>query len=487
MGDLFARAGETEDAIVNYVLAGSADKARTLAASIERVVPTDLRRLRGRPHRLGTAIAVIGAQADFIPEATVRQVVPELLQLAHGVRQAATSPTVNKEALDALGELSPMFSKPEAAACLDLLAPAIPRPPTTATFSDSAIQAVLPTVWEHHRRLRNRVERMVLEALSQPDLAPQLIPGTTWIAERSPSLARALRRLAMSGNNSAAVALGLAKVDCPEATAEARRQAAAVLGRQGLDGKTLSFGFGAHLYLAGQLGSSIRPQERDELAQKYLQLAENRYEAEPNRTSAVLGLRYLAPLLPRRRQDQLFAGLLELALDKPSTDSAFDELVRESQHPLSRFRLTFGVSSLMKSSLRGAAELANSDAHARKLEPLLGQALTSPDPGVVTTALASVGSIREEVRPAVDWLSWATHENAKIRAAVAILWTRSTGAPARLGIALAGDPARDVRFAIAAAGVDGRRFGSRQEYLRARRMLSRDVSAMVRTAALRWA
>jgi len=476
----------SEDAIVNYVLAGSADEARTLAATIEAVIPMDLRRLRGRPHRLGAAIAVIGAQADFIPEADVRQVLPELLQLAHGVRQSATSPTVKKEALDALGELSPMFSKSEAAACLDLLAPAIPRPPATYTFADSAIQVVLPTVWEHHRRLRNRVERMVLEALSQPDLAPQLIGGTTWIAERSVSLARALRSLARSGNTSAAVALGLAKVDCPEATAEARRQASAVLGRQTIDRKTLAHSIGANLYLAGQLGSSLRRQERDELAQKYLQLAENRYEAEPNRASAVLGLRYLAQLLPRRRQDQLFPRLLELALDKPSTDSAFDEWVRESQHPLSRTRLNFGVSPLMKSSLMGAAELANSDVHARNLEPLLGQALTSPDPGVVTSALAAVGSISEDVRPAVDWLSWAAHENAKIRAAVATLWTRSTGAPPRLGIALAGDPARDVRFAIAAAGVDERRFGSRQGYLKARRMLSRDASAMVRAAASHW-
>jgi Domain of unknown function (DUF4365) len=487
MGDLFAKSGEMEAAIASYVLAGSAGEARKLAAGMDTLVGIDLQRLRGRPHRLGSAIAVLGAQADLIPAAMVRQLVPELLLFAHGVRQAPTSPTVRKEALDALAALSPMFSYQEATACLDLLGPAIPRPPATATLSDDAIQTVVPTVWEHHPKLRHRSERMLLEALDQPDLAPHLVEEISWIANRSASVVAQLRGRAATGNRLAGLALALAKVECPEATAEARRRATAIFGVHEPDRKELNLGFATHLDIAGQLGSYLSQRERVQLAEKYERLAKNRFDGSLNRASAVLGLRYLAPLLSRARQEKIFLTFLGLAAEEISEDSAFDQFVLQSQHPLSRTRLNFSISSLMQSSLRGAAELASLPRQARKLDPLFDRALTNPETGVLTNAFVAIGSMRQDLRPAVDWYSWASHSSAEIRASVASLWTRSRSAPTKLGPVLAHDPARKVRVSIAEGAPGFRNFGSKREYQRIRMLLRHDVSAAVRAAAHSWA
>ncbi len=224
-----------------------------------------------------------------------------------------------------------------------------------------------------------------------------------------------------------------------------------------------------------------------QLADKYERLAKNRFDGALNRASAVLGLRFLAPTLSRARQEKLFLTFLGLAAEEISEDSAFDQFVLQSQHPLSRTRLNFRISSLMQSSLRGAAELASLPRQAHKLEPLLDRALTNPETGVLTNAFAAIGSMRQDLRPAFDWYSWASHSSAEIRASVASLWTRSRSAPTKLGLVFAHDPARRVRVSIAEGAPSFRNFGSKREYQRARTLLRNDISAAVRAAADGWA
>jgi len=178
---------------------------------------------------------------------------------------------------------------------------------------------------------------------------------------------------------------------------------------------------------------------------------------------------------------ELFWDVFALT-DRDLKLSEHDEWSRATLHPLSRFRLNFGVGELRRCAIRTACRLAAEEQHVVAIEPTLYELLQSADEREIFIATQSLMSIDQPLRPYVDPSQLASHRVPQARLAAVWLWAAEPAPSNYLGHKLAGDPSVLVRRAVA-AHIHAFADKNPELYTQLRERLMADQSASVRLAA----
>ncbi len=233
------------------------------------------------------------------------------------------------------------------------------------------------------------------------------------------------------------------------------------------------------LQALGVLGRYSDPELRQHLAERLLRFALDAGELDPSRATAAGALLNLAESLEPRQLERVREGLFPLAVGAYSSEWQ-DEL--QSDHPLSRFRISFGRPGELRATAIEAlcaATTPDADSSQEQLGEVLGRALASQDPNLINAVLKGLLRL-PAFHLGPEFVPYLQHPDARVRgAALRLLVSRDEGfVAAEPTLALAEDPSRFVRSTL--LGV-ARQAGPSGE--RALAVLTHDHEAYIRLAA----
>jgi hypothetical protein len=456
-GEVFNRAGETKHAVHHFILAGRRKDSRSAAeSSLKFLDVRDLLEVRAR-WVCSAAAAVIGQQADLIPDGAVSVIAARLTEIVTtGAQAGSTGIHPVQEALGALAALDERLPAASAQKVLPLLVEWIPREPNVSRFLDEQMVAYLGACIKAELPVADQAVQALLEAWR---LNVNGVEGL--LASLGAQLAAAVpvvRERAKEGHRGAAALLASWQVDDPSVTKTARELADTVLAEPvGTVRPFYAMGTtarqGAAFLMACSDDESTVDTEpikllRERVAAHLLLWAEDRSDTADRRSEAAHALSILAKALATSTRDDMFERLMGLYQDPGEHPS--DAFERRTQHPLSRYKINKGSDwRLPAEILHAAATFATATEQVIRIEQRLLPQLTRHEQN------RDHGWLQAQTVLALDPLApaqtslIATHPSPLLRQAAVICWGRAAHRDADLARVFAKDTDTGVRRNLA--------------------------------------
>ncbi|MFJ5688104.1 hypothetical protein [Streptomyces sp. NPDC093099] len=489
-GEVFDRAGEGKHAVRQFVLAGRRKDARSAAVPLlEFLDVRDLLEVRAR-WVCSAAAAVIGQQADLIPDDVVASIAARLTEIVTtGAQTGLTGIQPVKEALGALAALDERLPAPSAQQVLPLLVESIPREPNISRFTDEQMLAFLGACIKAQLPVADQAAQALLDAWKLDIKGAEGLLVS--LHAHLPTAVPVVHERAQQGHRGATALLADWQVDDPSVAETARELADTVLAepvgtvRPFYAMGTTAQQCAAYLSACSDDQSSMGTGEpnsllRERVAGHLLLWAEDHNDIAERRSEAVRALSILAETLLAPVRNDTFERLMDLyqgLTEHPA--NAFD---RRTQHPLSRYKInTGGDWRLPAEILHTTAVLATTAEQAIRVEQRLLPHLTHPEqkPGH--------GWLQAQTMLALDRLSpaptslTATHPSPFMRQTAVICWGRAVHRDPSLARTFAEDSNTSVRHNLAHALAELPP-AERLEYEAITERLRTDNSARVRRA-----
>ncbi|MEU2026710.1 hypothetical protein ABZ565_31830 [Streptomyces sp. NPDC016469] len=227
-GEVFNRAGEAKYSVRQFILAGRRKDACSAAESLTEFLDvSSLLDIRAR-WVCSAAAAVIGQQADLIPDDAVAGIAARLADIVITGTQSALAgirPVI--QALGALGALDERLPEAPAQQILPLLIEWIPREPGISRSIDEQMLAFLAACTKADLPVADQAAQALLDAWKlDVNGAEGLLAD---LHTRLPSAVPVVRKRAQQGHRGAAAVLAHWQVDDPSIAETARELADAVL------------------------------------------------------------------------------------------------------------------------------------------------------------------------------------------------------------------------------------------------------------------
>jgi hypothetical protein len=457
-GEVFDRAGETKHAVRQFILAGRRKDARSAAESLLKFLDVrDLLEARAR-WVCSAAAAVIGQQADLIPDGAVSGIAARLTEIVTtGAQTGSTSIYPVQEALGALAALDERLPAASAQQVLPLLVEWIPREPNVSRFLDKQMVAYLGACIKAKLPVADQAAQALLDAWKL-DIkgAEGLLAG---LRASLPSAVSVVRERAQQGHTGATALLADWQVDDPSVAETARDLAETVLtepvgtARPFYAMGTTARQCAAYLTACSDDQSSVGTGEptgllRERVAAHLLLWAEDHHDIVDRRSEAVRALSILAETLPAPMRDDTFERLMGLYQDL--TEHPANAFGRRTQHPLSRYKINAGGDwRLPAEVLHATAVLATTAVQAIRVEQRLLPHLTHPGqkPGHSWLQAQTMLAL-DRLTPAPTSLT-ATHPSPFMRQTAVICWGRADHRDPSLARIFAEDSNTSVRHNLA--------------------------------------
>ncbi|MFC9643597.1 hypothetical protein ACFTZF_34405 [Streptomyces mirabilis] len=452
-GEVFNRAGETKHAVRHFVLADRRKDACSAAESAHKFLNVrDLLEVRAR-WVCSAAAAVIGQQADLIPDDAVAGIAARLTDIVIAGNQGLTGIRPVIQALGALGALDGRLPAESAQQVLPLLVEWIPREPNISRFADEQMLAFLGACVKAELPIADQAVQALLDAwkLDVKD-AEAVLAG---LQAHLPAAVPVVRERAQEGHRGATALLANWRVDDPSVAETARELADTVLAEPvGTTRPFYSIGTtarqcAAFLMACSDDHSAVGTGEpikllRERVAAHLLLWAEDRSDTADRRSEAVHAMSILAETLPTPVRDDMFERLMGLYQD-PGEHPA-DAFDRRTQHPLSRYKINAGGDwRLPAEILHATAVFATKAEQAIRVEQRLLPHLTHPEQKrghgrlLAQTVLAL-----DRLAPAPTSLT-AAHPSPFVRQTAVICWGRADHRDPSLARIFAEDSDTSVR------------------------------------------
>ncbi|WP_405462936.1 hypothetical protein OG783_33365 [Streptomyces jietaisiensis] len=228
-GEVFNRAGETKHAVRHFVLAGRRKDACSAAESAPEFLDVrDLLEVRAR-WVCSAAAAVIGQQADLIPDDAVTGIAARLTDIVvTGLQSGLAGIHPVMQALGALGALDERLPAASAQQVLPLLVECIPREPNTSRHIDEQMLAFLGACITAELPVADQAAQALLDAWKlDVHGAESLLAG---LHTHLPAVVPVIRERAQQGHRGATAVLADWQMDDPSVAETARNLADTVLG-----------------------------------------------------------------------------------------------------------------------------------------------------------------------------------------------------------------------------------------------------------------
>jgi hypothetical protein len=446
LGSLYAASGVLSSAIRHFLRAGRDEKAAEAAACVTEVVELQDEIRSEAPWERASALAVVASQADVLSTESVAFHVPLLVMASAGVPQSPFGAQVSVSAMKALAELATRIPDDLVPEVLDVFEPLVDHPPTSGGFIRQEIPQTFAAIIAMHPRHRERAARLLMSCLDQEFFADPGRMALRWLGPLARLLIPDLRRLADHGNRTALDTLADLHDSAPTVLAEARRRVDGVL-RAEPPVERAQWSLGGVDAQASVYALLLSEDDRAALARKWLRLAQDSLDLAFNRSIAIDGIACLAHYLPDTLRTQLFDEVIALA-DAGLPVSEVDKSTRQSQHPLSRFRLNIGTGDLPRSAARACALLATTADQARRVIETIAMWLRSADDQDLAAVAQSL-TLLDRSLAEFDLRFLVGHQSSLIRRAAVQLWSQDPQRDGSFAEKFVTDADRDVRAALA--------------------------------------
>jgi hypothetical protein len=505
LADLYAKNQEPDLAADLYRRAGSTKELEALAAAVgDRPLPRAP--FGDMPWWvLEAQAALVRAQADLIEDPAVQELMGALTALAERGRagELIESPTraLTSQATQAACALADRAAPGQALALLDLLAADVPREPDRFHQSDQSHAAACLAIAKAHPALAKRaltqlfdlaeqgvqaaLELMVGDALTGLIRTPEGGPAPTQDRGLSDEDIAALRSrigaLDDKGLYLADTARALFEPGHPKVLERARQARDRILQRS-----APAPGFGA-------IGTSLVPDsyqvsrargmdddDRTACLERLLAIAGDAREVVLTRQQSLTAARNLVAGCPERDRQDTFQAVAGLVLGE-NADSHLGDMLTDSPHPLSAFRVNLGSVSLRGPALLLAQAAASGPDEHAWIRDQATELLRSQDRNDVHEAAVALCRLPREASEHVDPGLLATHDHAVVRQASAVLCMRSPARHHKTALGLARDRDFRVRLTLAHAASQAASEGTDVDTIR--QVLRKDPRHSVRTVA----
>ncbi len=446
LASLYQDAGEPGRAANNLVLAGEAKRAEQLGRDVGDTYLDVVQHLASPMYWVhATALRLIAAQADLLPDEAVTQVVDNAFEVLDRALDGTLvdtlffDPSLHLAAHKALAALAGRLTASQAEQLLNHLAPFAPGTEHAGRFTDDGHAAACAAISTAYPDLVGSALDQLLDLLARASHALKR-PARDLLIDQAPRVRDRLAGLAARGNRAAEEILALAE---PEAVTEAQAEAAYQALTAPLDSRQGVYARGTTAIGHSHAAARLQADRRAELVRGQLERARSPYEDSSNRVEYLLAAANLADELPQHD----VAALFELAIAEATqpVDSEPDILHAGFSHPLGSFRMTSGSHDSRPAAAFLAARLAatsNQRQQARDLALRLIGADGDADYHV-TRALQVLQDGLERDVPFLAKQGWA------LRCLAAQTWARTPALPSAIGDALAVDPEVRVRRTLA--------------------------------------
>ena len=449
LGDLLVRTGRGPEAVRHYVIAGESKKLESLAdASRDESLALPIDLLTPRPWERAAAFSYAAATADLIADEEARVWCAAAFgEFANQAQQAAMfAPNPWLAAFKAFGQLAVVSTDEEARRFLEMGRELVPRQPNTYRFTDEDHVHALVGIARTHPHLRADVVDQLLEALLLDSrMAGLVLEHGQELLRADPSrVLAAVEKAAAGGSHYAALALVAADADTTAAVPLARQRLEAAVAARVHEPGVSTFGTG--LPQIAWLMTVLPEKDRVRFARGMLDFAGDNEETAPNRIEALHALRVIARHVPDDVRDELFELVVPFAEGRREPDG--DAFFVGGDDPLARFRFSFGDASLVPAGLLAVAALARTpDQCSTVQQNAVAQLSTTTDQSANSIAAALATLPPERVTLPLEIL--ASHPSQWLRALAAVLLAERNDQPEEIGVTLARDLSRHVRWSLA--------------------------------------
>jgi tetratricopeptide (TPR) repeat protein len=353
LAELYAHAGESQQAMLLYVIAGNGKDAATV---LDRVYPpgqlAQALKLNVPRWERAAAYHVIARHGRTLPVVFVDESAATILEEARKDPGHLFSPEPAYGARKALAAV--LFALPDAVQTEALAQLRMQLENNTLDVIQESAQALILAT---NAGLTDATAELLEIYLRDPY---NLGISPMWIAERAAedtAVSTRLRGQAQDGHQGALEALAIADligdddslVDACRRIVEDAAKIETITETQEGDQTSISVGMGIRLERHGTLARSAPAPARELLVEKLLAILTNPQEPETNRASAAGALFNLAPVLDLDQAARVYAVVEPLALGKYDP-SRWDE---DRAHPLSRFRLSLHIPNALRVAALG--------------------------------------------------------------------------------------------------------------------------------------
>jgi hypothetical protein len=456
LGDLFHRAGEPELAVLHLIRAGADKRAREVAkAAGERYIDVTEQLDRSAPWERAVAYQVIAEQGDLVPDQQAPGILDRALDDIDAVLAGRAQdpmhfgPGVYECAHRTFAALAERTSYAQARRMLDHLAPLVSRGPDQHRRTDNEHIEILVAVVTVHPALREAALEQLLGLLGGGDyLADRVLKrAQQLLQEHRAAVLPRLQHLAAGGCSPAARALGL--LGCHDQEQRDR-------GRQALNRWTAprehqpgTASFGTHAVQDSLLVGALPAADRATFAARMLALAVDPDESGWNRREFLDAATNIVGDLDSSQRPLLFESAIAIAQGNFPPSKA-DEDRQQTDHPLSRFRISFGGGDLRPHALQVAARAASTPQDAQAVQVVALELLRQGDAAATHHVAVALSFLPREWLT-VDPRLLAAHPDKSLRMLAALRWAQGPTRDPTLGLALARDSAPGVRRTLAKA------------------------------------
>ncbi|WP_181799136.1 PDDEXK family nuclease [Kitasatospora acidiphila] len=476
LADLYAANQEPELAVSLYGRAGQTQKLQELAATVGD------RQLASAP--IGDApwwvlhayTGLVEAQADLIDDDTAQELMSAVISLAERGRagELTESPTrpLTHQATRTACSLAGRSAPEQAVKLLDLLAVDVLREPNHFHHSDQGhAQACLAIAKSHPSLAKCALTRLfdlagvgvqeALELLVSDELiglirtpeggpAPARDPGLS--DEDIAELRNRIGHLDDKGLYLADVVRALFEPTHPTVLMRAEQARDRILQRPAPTPGVAAIGT-ALVPDSYQVGHApgLNDDDRKACLEQLLAIAGDAREVAVTRQEALVAARNLVVDRPEQERRHAFQAVTGLVINNNKFDGLLSEVLTDSPHPLSAFKVNIGSASLRGSGLILAAAAASSpDEHAWVRDQAV-DLLRSHDEHDVQQAAAALCRLPDDTADSVDPALLSTHDHCGVRQASAVLCMRFPARHHKTALNLAGDRDCRVRRTLAQA------------------------------------
>ncbi len=423
----------------------------------------------------------------MVPDHHVDEIVRAALIDAHAaaagqVQQSGSAPELWTSAIAAMAALAERTSHALAAEIMQLLLPLIERELGRYRFTDNDQMRALVGIARGHAQLRDEALRQIGRAFDVGGaLADAALKHGSGLMSSDSAAVPILLELAVGGNGQACLLLASRGHRSAVVLEKADAAFDRVVQRPPPKAGTVTFGttlpHDAHLIGVLSLG------KRDSAAKRLMQIAEDQSESDWNRAQALEAIAILGRDLSSETRADLYSRALRFATGEGSGSSLSPDL-RQSPHPLSRFRLDISLGPLEAFGIEAAGRLARSEGETNVVVDLALSTLSTADANT-THQLAAILSWLGGTRMVNNQAVLASQPNHSLRALAAVIWVHDANRDPGLGDRLAADRNVLVRRTLASEIAEREAF-PQEHPVRAR--LSSDDHYSVRRAlrGARW-
>ena len=305
-----------------------------------------------------TALHLIAAQADLLPDDAMGQVAEDALQVLHRFGEGTLvdtqlfGPSLYLAAHKALAALAGRLTHQQADQLLTYLAPRAPGTENAGRFTDNDHAAACAAIGSAHPDLLDRALDQLIDLLARAGHALKR-PARGLLIQHLPLIRERVAELADRGNRDAAEILALAEpelVTDPQAEAAYQALTAPLTSRQG------AYSVGTNAIRSSHAAVRLPAERRAELVRRQLERARSPFEDPGDRAQYLLAAANLAVDLPPQDVDELFQLALSEAAEPAASEP--DALRAAHSHPLASFRMLGGGGDSRPAAALLAARLA---------------------------------------------------------------------------------------------------------------------------------